>query len=173
MKNSLQFLFLAFIFSLTGHANAQENKNKFDLVAGASIPELYHVGVRFHYIPNARIDLNLGSDFNTGENGRLDAVTLNHGYYFGKTSKKVNQKTWSANTGFTLLMEKNTDGEPIGMYFNLFFAKEFPITSKIFIQPELGACYLLFVHSSDPDYFSLDNHMRLVAKFGLNLFFRI
>jgi hypothetical protein len=173
MKNSLQILFLAFIFSLTGHANAQENKNKIDLVAGASIPELYHIGVRFHYIPNARIDLNLGSDFYTGENGRLDVVTLNHGYYFGKVNAKANQKTWSVNTGFSFLMEKNTDGGPMSMYFNLFFAKEFPITGKLFIQPELGACYFLFTHSSDPDYVSLDYHMQLVPKFGLNLFFRI
>jgi hypothetical protein len=173
MKNSFQILFLVLLLSLPGHTNAQGTKDKVDLVAGASIPELYHIGVRFHYIPKARIDLNLGSDFNIGENGRLDAVTLNHGYYFGKTNQKVNHKTWSINTGFSLLMEKKTDGEPMFMYFNLFLSKEFPITSKLFIQPELGASYFLFEHSSNPDYYSLDYHMRLIPKFGLNLFFRI
>ncbi len=172
MKNSLQILILIFILSITRLANAQETKNSVDLVAGASIPELYHIGVRYHYLPKVRIDLNLGSDFNTGENGRLDAVTLNHGYYFGKTNLKVNQRTWSVNTGFTLLMEKNTLSEPISMYFNLFLAKEFPITSKIFIQPELGALYFLFEHSTDPDYIGSGYRMRLIPKFGLNLFFR-
>lgn len=158
---------------MTGIVFAQEKQKDIDLVIGVSIPELYHCGIRYHYIPNARLDFNFGSDFENDENGRLYSATLNHAYYFGKINSKVNKKLWSFNSGVSFLIEKNIYRKITIACLNLFLAREFAITKNIFIQPELGASYFLFEHSSDVYYYSSGYRIRLIPKFGLNLLLRI
>lgn len=173
MKKLFQFILIGLLLLLAGLAQAQEKTENIDLVVGVSVPELYHGGIRYHYNRNARLDFNFGNNFENQDNDRLYAYTLNHAYYFGKINEKTSQKSWSVNTGFSLLTEKDEFDKLTHGIFNLYLAKEFSISKKLFIQPELGASYLLFEHSSDPGYFSSGYQIRLIPKFGLNLFLKI
>lgn len=173
MKKFALFILTGLLLLLAVLVQAQETTKNIDLVAGVSVPELYHGGIRYHYNPNARLDFNFGTNFENRDNDRLYSYTLNHAYYFGKINEKTSQKSWSVNTGFSLLTEKDKYDKLTHAIFNLYLAKEFPITKKLFIQPELGASYLLFEHSSDPDYFSSGYQIRLIPKFGLNLILKI
>jgi len=174
MKDKIPILILAFILFLANSSYAQQKKLDTDLVIGASIPELYHIGIRFHYIPNARIDFNFGSDFKHDANGILYAVTFNHAYYVGKVDSKVNQKLWSINSGFSFLVEANDLQKSTVGYLNLFLAREFPISKKIFIQPELGASYFLFEDIiNTEDVITNGYRVKLIPKFGLNLIVKI
>jgi hypothetical protein len=174
MKSNLQILILSLLLLLTGFSYSQENKLNIDLVAGASIPELYHAGVGFHYIPNASLSFNFGSDFKKNTNDRLYELTISYAYYFGKASPHVYQKLWSINSGFSFLIvngiiEKSTVG-----YLNLFFARELPITKKIFIQPELGASYFIFEQFVNQENIVRTGYRtRVIPKFGLNLIVKV
>jgi hypothetical protein len=174
MKSNLQILILPLLLLLTGFAHAQEEKLDIDLVIGASMPEQYHCGIGFHYIPNARIDFNFGSDFKNDDNGRLYEVTINHAYYFGKVNPEVNKKSWSINSGFSLLIEKVPQEKSTAAYVNLFFAQELPITKKIFIQPEFGASYFLFEQIVNQDNIVISGYRtRIIPKLGLSLIMKI
>ncbi len=174
MTNSLQILLIALLFLITGVANGQETKVELDLVAGASTPELYHFGIRSHYLPNARLDFNFGSDLNNDDQGREYAITINHAYYPGKVNPKFKRKLWSFNTGFSFLVKKNIEYKTTASYLNLFFAREFPVTKRIFIEPELGISYFLFEHvvNTDNEVLSGDR-TPIIPKFGINLILKI
>lgn len=174
MKNKIQILITAILLLLTGFAKAQGEKINVDLVIGASTPELYHLGVRLHYIPNARLDLNFGSDFNNDDNGRLYSATINHAIYFGKVNPRTDTKLWSFNTGFSFLVEETILQKSTAGYVNIFFAREFRITKKLYIQPELGASYFLFEQFVNQDNIATNGYrIRLIPKFGLNLIIKI
>lgn len=174
MKKKLQILILAFLLLLTGFAYSQEENFDIDLVIGTSISELYYSGIRFHYIPNGRIDFNFGSDFNKDDDGVLFAVNLNHAYYFEKGNSKINNKLWAFNSGFSFLVEKGQHEKSTAAYLNLFFTREFPVTKKIFIQPELGISYFIFEHVvNEYDYVYSGHRIRIIPKFGINLFLKI
>lgn len=170
MKKNSKILLLAVLLLLTGHTFAQEKTDNIDLAIGASIPELYRAGIRFHYIRNARLDFNFGSDFNDDENGILYSVTLNHAYYLGKPSPKANRKLWSVNSGISFLMERTPQEKSTAAYINLYLSREFPITKKLFIQPEIGASYFLFEQIVEQgDILSDGDRTKIIPKFGLNL----
>jgi hypothetical protein len=174
MKNNSKFLILVVLILSSGLAKSQVNKVGVDLVIGASVPELYHFGARIHYLPNARLDFNLGSDFKNDENGRIYSATLNHAIYFGKVNPRTDTKLWSFNSGFTFLVEKSIHEKSTAAYLNLFFAREFRISKKIYIQPELGASYFLFEHIVNEDNMVLTGSRTvLIPKFGLNLIMKI
>ena len=141
---------------------------------GASVPELYHAGIRLHYIPKARFDFNFGSDFNKDDNGRLYALTINHAYYFKKNNWRFNKALWSINSGISFLVEKGVHEKSTASYLNLYFAREIPIAKKIFIQPELGASYFLFEQIAFDDYTVKSlSRTRIVPKFGIILIMKI
>lgn len=179
MKIYLQILILSLLLLLSEFTYAQEKKLDIDLVIGASMPELYHCGIRFHYIPNARLDFNFGSDFNNNYNGTLDALTINHAYYFGKVNstgyrKTFNKKLWSINLGVSFLVEQTNFEKSTASYLNLFFAREIPITKKLFFQPEFGASYFLFEHKViEGDIVTVGHRTLISPKFGINLFLKI
>lgn len=174
MNINSKILFVALLLLLTGHTFAQEKTDNIDLAIGASIPELYRAGIRYHYIRNARLDFNFGSDFNEDENGILYSVTLNHAYYFGKPSPKANRKLWSVNSGISFLMERTPKEKSTAAYINLYLAREFPITKKIFIQPEIGASYFLFEQIvEEGDILTDGDRTKIIPKFGLNLIFNL
>jgi hypothetical protein len=174
MKNKIQILITAILLLLTGFAKAQGEKINIDLVIGTSIPELYHLGVRIHYIPNARLDFNFGSDFINDDNGRLYEATINHAIYFGKVNPRTDTKLWSINSGFSFLVEETVLLKSTAGYLNLFFARELRITKKLYIQPEAGASYFLFEQLVNQDNIATKGYRtRIVPKFGLNLIIKI
>jgi hypothetical protein len=174
MKNKLKIIILSASLFLTGLVHAQQAKVDIDFMVGASIPELYHFGVGVHYMTNGRLDFIFGSDFKNNDNGTLYAGTINHAYYLGKVNPKVDKKLLSINTGFSFLIEQTEEVKSTSAYVNLFFAREFPVTKRIFIQPELGASYFLFENMVDKDnVVSKRNRTRIIPKLGLNLIVRI
>lgn len=172
MKTNLKNVILALLLLLTGQAYAQEKNNaNVDLAIGVSMPELYHFGLRYHYIRNARLDFDFGSDFNDDDNGILYSVTINHALYLGKPSPRANRKLWSVNTGFSFSMERTTLEKSTTGCINLFLAREFPITKKIFIQPEIGASYFLLDQIVKEGNILSDGDKigDIIPKLGLNL----
>ena len=174
MKNNLRIIIPALLLLLTGSAFAKEDKIEVDLLIGASLPVLYHCGIGFHYVPNARLDINLGSDFNNDNNGRLYELTFNHAAYFGNIDPKVHSKLWSVNSGFSFLVEQSTIEKSTAAYLNIFFAHELPVTKKLFVQPEFGASYFLFEHVVDEaENISSRTRTRIIPKLGINLILKI
>jgi len=181
MKSNIRILILAIFLLLTGNTYAQQKKVyaqqqkiETDLVIGTSMPEQYHMGIRIHYIPNARLDFIFGSDLNDDYNGTLYAATVNHAFYFGKVNSKINRELWSVNTGVSFLLEQTVQLKSTSGYLNLFFARELPITKRIFIQPEFGASYFLFEEIVNQDNFAIKGHrIRITPKYGLNLIVKL
>jgi len=174
MKLSLKVPLLIALLFLTRFAFSQQEKVNVDLVIGGSNPVLYHGGIGILYIPNASFDFDFGSDFNNDDNGRLYALTINHAYYFGHVHSKVHKKLLSINSGFSFLVEQTKHLKSTTGYLNLFFARKFPITKRIFIQPELGAAYFLFEHIVDQDNYVINGYRtRIIPKLGLSLIVRI
>ncbi len=170
MKKISKNILLVLCILLTGNSYAQNENADIDLVIGASIPTVYHVGAGLHYIPNARLDFSFGSDFIDDANGRLYALTANHAIYFGKVNTKAKRRLWSVNTGITFLVEENPQIKSTAAYFNLFFARKFPIVKKLFIQPEIGASNFLFEHLVDvDDIVTQGTRTRFIPKIGINL----
>ena len=173
MKYTIQIHILAILLLLTGITYAQE-KIETNLVIGACMPEQYHLGIRSHYIPNARLDFDLGSDFNDDADGRLYVATVNHAYYLGKVNSKIKRKVWTINTGFSFLLEETVELKSTAGYVNLFLAREIPITKRIFIQPEFGLSYFLFEELVDQNNYAVRGHRtRIIPKLGLNLIIKI
>lgn len=174
MKINSRILALLGLFLLIGQTYAQKRNSNVDFAIGASIPELYRAGIRYHYIRNARLDFNFGSDFKNDANGVLYGVTLNHAYYLGKPSPKANRKLLSVNSGLSFLMERTSFEKSTSAYINLFLAREFPITKKIFIQPEIGASYFLFEQIVEQgDILSDGVRTKIIPKLGINLIFNL
>lgn len=175
MKINSRILALLGLLLLIGHTYAQKKNANVDFVIGASIPELYRGGIRYHYIRNARLDFNFGSDFKNDDNGVLYSVTLNHAYYLGKPSPKANRKLWSVNSGISFLMERTPLKKSTSGCLNLFFAREFPITKKLFIQPEIGASYFLFEQIVEEGDILSDGDKTgsIIPKLGINLIFNL
>jgi len=174
MRINLKITILAVLLSLAGFTQAQQYNTDIDFVVGVTVPSIYHAGIGLHYIPNARLDLSFGSDFNDDVNGRLYALTVNHAIYFGKVDAKTKKKLLSVNTGITFMIEENPHLKSTAAYFNLFFARKFPISKKLFIQPEIGASNFLFEHLVDKDdVVTQGNRTRIIPKIGINLILEI
>ena len=174
LKDNLKLFILSILLLVTGFTYGQEKKLDADFVVGASVPELYHLGIRLHYMPNGRIDLNFGSDFNNDENGILYSATINHAIYFGKVNPRTDTKLWSFNSGLSFLVEQTILLKSTASYLNLFFARELRITKKLYIQPELGASYFLFEEFVDKDNITTKGYRtRIIPKLGLNLIVKL
>lgn len=174
MKINLKITILALLLSFAGFSYAQQYNTDVDFVVGVSVPSIYHAGIGLHYIPNARLDISFGSDFIDDADGRLYALTVNHAIYFGKFAAKANKKLFSVNTGITFLVEGNPHLKSTAAYFNLFFARKFPIAKKLFIQPEIGASNFLFEHLvNEDDVVMQGTRTRIIPKIGLNLILEI
>ena len=170
----LKITLLAALLSLAGFTNAQPYNNDIDVTVGVSVPGIYHAGIGLHYMPIARLGISFGSDFKNDENGTLYELALIHSIYFGKPDRHIRKKLWSINTGISFLVEQSIHEKSTAGYFDLFFVRKIPITSKIFIQPELGASYFLFEHLVDEDEIvSKGERTRIIPKIGISMVFKI
>lgn len=171
---NLKSILLAGLLSLAGFTNAQPYNNDIDVIVGASVPGIYNAGIGLHYMPGTRLGISFGSDFMNDENGMLYELALIHSIYFGKPDRKIRKKLWSFNTGISFLVEQSIHEKSTAGYLDLFFVRKFPLTPKIFIQPELGASYFLFEHLVDEaEIVTKGERTRLIPKIGISMVFKI
>ncbi|MDP2889942.1 MAG: hypothetical protein Q8P34_13395 [Bacteroidota bacterium] len=165
---------MAALLFLVGFTNAQPYNNDIDVVVGASVPGIYHAGIGLHYMPSTRLGVSFGSDFKNDENGRLYELALIHSIYFGKPDRKIRKKLWSLNTGISFQVKQSIHEKSTAGYLDLFFVRKFPLTPKIFIQPELGASYFLFEHLVDQaEIVTKGARTQIIPKIGISLVFKI
>lgn len=173
-KMNLKIILLAALLSLSGLTYSQPYNNDIDVIVGVSVPGIYHAGIGLHYIPSARLGLSFGSDFKNDENGTLYELALIHSIYFGKPDRHIRKKLWSVNTGISFLVEQSIHEKSTAAYFDFYFIRKIPLTSKIFIQPELGASYFLFEHLVDEaEIVSKGKRTQIIPKIGISLVFKI
>ncbi len=104
---------------------------------------------------------------------RYYSATLGHGWYFGKESKKIGQKMWSINTSYTLSFRNNTHREGYNSFASLFFARDFALTKRLLIQPELGASILVFDRTYIKDDLDGGYNIPVVPEIAVNLIYRL
>jgi hypothetical protein len=149
-------------------SKSQEN---IDLTLGAAIPEGFHLGSRFHYSTNSRIDLRIGSDLLFADQKQYIFFGLNHAVYFGKINEKADRKLWTFNTGLTFLFSNSSHREASAQLLKVYFAREIPVTKNILIEPELGINYLLHENSRIKDGLYEGYLLRFLPVAGVNIVF--
>ena len=164
------FLRILTIILLQGFITfGQDTPSKFYLSAGGSIPEMFNLGGKIRYNNHGRLDFKLGTNFNL--NNLVYTGTLNHCWYFGPVNKTTDKKIWGLNTGYTLLYEQNENLEEYVSFLNIFFSREFKISEKVFIEPELGASFR--IHTYVKHGYSSGYNIPVIPKIGVNLFYNL
>lgn len=171
MKSKFKYLVCTAIMILIHFfVHSQE---KLDLSIGFTFPEGFYTGVRYHYAPDNRIDFRIGSDLKFTDGKQYGFLMLNHAFYFGKINQKIEQKCWSFNTGILFSHSDNNHKETSSGILKSFIARDFAVSNKIIVQPELGVNYLLFNNSRIKDGFYEGYIIRFFPMGGVNLIFRL
>ena len=142
-------------------------QEKWNVSAGISIPEGYNLGIRYKYKIDKRLDFFYGNSVPFDADNNWNYFSINHAIYFGKLNAKQNQKLWSINTGFLLGLTNERNSQNVNGFVNLYFAREIPNSKRMFIEPKLGASYLLFYRVNKG---IINGYViRIIPNFGLNL----
>ena len=169
MKNRLTpFCFILAFFLFPFQSIAQE---KVDVLAGLAIPEGYKIGFKYEYKANRSLDFYYGQSVPFERDEKWRTFSINHAFYFGKINSKTNQKLWSVNTGFLYGISNDSDAKIHNGLLNLYFAREIALSPGFYIEPKLGASYLLFYDVTRG--FINGYVIRLIPNFGLSLGFKI
>ena len=169
MKNRLTpFCFILAFFLFPFQSIAQE---KVDVLAGLAIPEGYKIGFKYEYKANRSLDFYYGQSVPFERDEKWRTFSINHAFYFGKINSKTNQKLWSVNTGFLYGISNDSDAKIHNGLLNLYFAREIVLSPGFYIEPKLGASYLLFYDVTRG--FINGYVIRLIPNFGLSLGFKI
>ena len=161
----LVFPIIAFLFlTIPTESFTQE---KWIVSAGISIPEGYSLGIRYKYKINKRLDFFYGNSVPFAAGNNWNSFSINHAFYIGKLNAKQNQKLWSINTGFLLGLTNERNSQNVNGFVNLYFAREIPISKRMFIEPKLGVSYLLFYRVNKG---IINGYViRIIPNIGLNL----
>ena len=170
MKLKLFYLIITTLMFLPFCLVSQEN---FKLETGFTLPEGYIIGVKYQYFSDLRIDFRYGTDFQFFDDDIYHSFVLNHAFYFGNTNNKIKHKLWTFNSGITFLYFNNNRKEGVVLRMSIYFAREFPITKRLFIQSELGVSYRVYDNRKIKDYEHIVNYYSLAPKLGLNLILKI
>ncbi len=103
-------LLLAALILMAFHLDAQMNSStpplnsnfktsKIRIVAGLSVPELFHAGVTYRIANISQVGVNAGLGPTWG--ATYTAISLEHRLYVGKNDKRTNQKTWFCRQGLS------------------------------------------------------------------------
>lgn len=169
MKNWLTpfcFILILSLFPLNGNSQA-----KFDVSVGLAIPEGYNLGVKYKYKTNRSVNFYYGQSVPFEKDGKWNSFSINHAIYFGKINSKTNEKLWSVNTGFLYGISNDSDAKIHNGFLNLYFAREIVLSPGFYIEPKLGASYLLFYDVTRG--FINGYIIRIIPNFGLSLGFKI
>ncbi len=170
MKPSFFTVIIIFFLFQSTFSTAREKSGKLDLSAGYSIPEICHFGLRYNYQPTRRIDFRLGTNLLPDD---YYSATLNHAWYFGKLNEKSGQKHWTVNSAVTASYRSNHHREGYLSYFSLFFAREFMLSKKWFIQPEAGASHLISDNTKIMDGLYEGYTIRVTPRFGVSMILKL
>jgi len=167
-----RLIFLSLCMVLFFPSIAQKN---FFVEAGAGVPEGFNLGPGYRYTPVTSVSLKYAPVFNLYGGGISHIVTLNNAFYFGKIHEKVNRKLWSFNIGLTTAIINNDHKKGYEMVLSGCFAREFAITEKIFIRPELGGFQTINKHieAKDGDIGGDVILLPVYPKIGLSFIFDI
>lgn len=136
MKRLPNSFVILFILILMLNYRATSQTSEFDLKAGFSVPEMFHFGSVYHFPENQQAGIKLGSNFVPGD--IYNTATLIYGWHFRKTSTLGERKPWSLNSSYTITYRNNSHREGYLSYFSFYVTRDFFITKKWFIEPELG-----------------------------------
>ncbi len=143
------------------------------LIAGASIPDLFHAGIGFCVDRNVVLNVKLGNGFQR-EFGFFRNYTVGSdvSIYFGKESEKYKAKKWAVNSGLTFLKSESAAAVWRYLYFDNSLSYDLFLTGNVIFQPEVGVAFQLFKDRySKPDYKpgwfgSLDINMPVIPVLG-------
>lgn len=169
-KLPITFVIL-FILILELNYRAISQTSGFDLKAGFSVPEMFHIGSAFHFNNNQRIEIKLGSNFVPGN--IYNTATLIYGWHFGKTSTLSERKPWSLNSSYTLSFVNNSQEEGYSSLISLYFSRDIFLTKRWFIQPELGCAIPAFNNTFIKDEMYEGYNLPFIVKFGLNVGYKL
>ncbi len=171
MKKLPNSFVIIFILLLILNYRATCQTSGFDLKAGFSVPEMYHLGSAYHFNNNQRIEIKLGSNFVPGD--IYNTATLIYGWHFGKTSTLGERKPWSLNSSYTLSFVNNSQEEGYSSFINLYFSREIFLTKRWFIQPELGCAIPAFNNTFIKGEMYEGYNLPFIIKFGFNVGYKL
>lgn len=125
-------------------ANAQDsivnNSNGIRPLIGISIPELMHVGARYH-IDDFQIGISIGSFPTDNESGITYSADIMW-HLFGEKNM-LHDKLWYAKAGITSMREETGFEINKWAYAHLRFGHEFALSNSIALQIDGGLMFLV------------------------------
>lgn len=132
-----RFLFLLLLISpLT---NAQIIKSKLDLVAGLSVREFAHAGLKYQYSDITQLSFTVGGDLEIKHEENITTFGIDHQIHFGKLSYYSNRPVWYNRMGYTLLKNEIGDYDLVKYsFFNLGMGREIAFNDRLGVNFDLG-----------------------------------
>lgn len=147
MKTRAIFLLLL----LSQLAGAQIIKSKLDVIAGLSVREFAHIGLKYQYTEITQLSFTVGSDLEMKTDENITTFGLDHQIHFGKHSYYSNRPVWYNRHGFTLLSNSIGDYKQVNYsYFNLGIGREIAFNDRLGVNIDLGLAVQFRKHQLKP-----------------------
>jgi hypothetical protein len=135
MKNRSLFILLL----ISQLASAQVIKSRLDLVAGLSVREFAHFGLKYQYADMTQLSFTIGGDLEMKYEENITTFGIDHQVHFGKLSYYSNRPVWYNRHGFTMLKDAIGDYELVKYtYFNFGMGREVAFSERLGVNFDLG-----------------------------------